>query len=328
MNNLKWGVIGAGSVAQRRSIPAIQKASRNELHAILSREPKRGQLLAERFGAAASYTDMNDLLADPELDAVYIATPVFLHAQQAIAAAEKGLHILCDKPLSLNQDQSQQIVDACKANGVNLQICFLFRFHSCFQKVRQWLIEDCLGTVVYARMPFMKYAPKNHDDWHIDPAKSGGGSIMDLGAHSIDLLRWFFGEVADVSAFCTDFVYKYPVEETGLVMLRFKNGVQAITETSFAAQLSPQILEIYGTDGSVIVYNEDGWKIRRETQGQIDIIESQFEDLFQKQFEHFSLCVASKDSPIVTGLDGVRNNQIISAAYESATLKRVIQIEN
>ena len=92
MDNLKWGVIGAGSVAQRRSIPAMQKTEKNELHAILSRDPKRGQLLAERFGAAVSYTDMNDLLADPELDSVYIATPVFLHAQQAIAARRHHPH--------------------------------------------------------------------------------------------------------------------------------------------------------------------------------------------------------------------------------------------
>ena len=328
MKSLKWGVIGAGSVAQRRSIPAIQKSEGAELHAILSRDQERGQLLAEQFGAMAAYTDINDLLIDPELDAVYIATPVFLHAEQAIAAAEKGIHVLCDKPLALNPEQSQQIVDACELNQVHLQICFLFRFHSCFQKIRHWLNEKHFGTIVYARMPFMKNAPKSSNDWHINPAKSGGGSIMDLGAHSIDLLRWFLGEATDVSAFCSNVVYDYPVEETGVVMLRFESGAQAVTETSFSAQLSPQILEIYGTDGSVIVYNENGWKIRRTVQDKIEIIDSQFEDLFQLQFEHFFRCVIGKETPIVSGFDGIRNNQIISAAYESAKSNKAINVKN
>ena len=327
MKCLKWGVIGPGSVAQRRSIPAIQKAGNAELHAILSRDTGRGQRLAQEYGAEISYTDTEAFLADPQLDAVYIATPVFLHKEQAIAAARKGLHVLCDKPLALNPGQSQQILDVCQANNVHLQICFLFRFHSCFQQIRQWLQEKRFGTIVHARMPFMKHAPKDSNDWHIDPAKSGGGSIMDLGAHSIDLFRWLLGEVTAVSAFCSSFIFQHLVEETGLVMLRFENGAQAVTETSFSGQLSAQILEIYGTSGSVVVYNDNGWKIKTTIDDQTEIIDAQFEDLFQSQFEHFGRCVEGQESPIVVGLDGLRNNQIISAAYRSATSKKVVDLE-
>ena len=110
MKCLKWGVIGPGSVAQRRAMPAIQKAENAELHAILSRDIDRGQRLAQEYGAEIPYTDTEAFLADPQLDAVYIATPVFLHKEQAVAAAQKGLHVLCDKPLSLNPSQSQKII--------------------------------------------------------------------------------------------------------------------------------------------------------------------------------------------------------------------------
>lgn len=314
---LKWGVLGAGSVAQRRAMPAIHKAKEAELHALLSRDVARAQRLATEHGARTSYTTVEELLSDEVLDAIYISTPVYLHCEQVIEAAERGFHVLCDKPMAMNTKECQRMIDACQANGVHLQICFLFRFHSCFQGIRSWVVEDRLGQIVQGRVPFLKPFPVPLGAWRGNPDQGGGGSLMDLGSHGVDLLRYILGEVSQVSAFCNSVVHGYDVEETGTIMMRFENGAQGFVDTSFAAAGCDLVIEIYGTDGWVWVYNDDGWKIKLSVNGESQIIDSQFEDLYQLQFEHFARCVTEGEQPIVTGVDGLRTNAILAAAYES-----------
>ena len=314
---LNWGVLGAGSVAQRRAMPAITKAKNAELYALLSRDPERAQRLATEHGAQRYYTTVEELLSDETLDAIYVSTPVYLHCEQVIEAAERGFHVLCDKPMAMNTEECQRMIDACQANGVHLQICFLFRFHSCFQQIRNWVTEGHLGQIVQVRVPFLKPFPIPPGAWRGNPDQGGGGSLMDLGSHGVDLLRYILGEVSQVSAFCNSVVHGYDVEETGMIMMRFENGAQGFVDTSFAAAGCDLVIEIYGTDGWVWVYNDDGWKIKLSVGSEPQIIESQFEDLYQYQFEHFARCVTEGEQPIVTGEDGLRTNEILAAAYES-----------
>ena len=314
---LKWGVLGAGSVAQRRAMPAINKAKDAELHALPSRDAARAQRLATEHGATTYYTTVDELLSDETLDAIYVSTPVYLHREQVIKAAERGFHVLCDKPMALNTEECGRMIDACQANDVHLQICFLFRFHSCFQAIKSWVQEGRLGQIVQGRVPFLKPFPISKGAWRGNPAQGGGGCLMDLGAHGVDLLRYILGEVHQVSAFCNSVVHGYDVEETGMIMMRFENGAQGFIDTSFAAAGSDLVIEIYGTDGWVWVYNDGGWKIKLSLDGESQGIDSQFEDLYQYQFEHFARCVTEEEEPIVTGLDGLRTNAILAAAYES-----------
>ena len=321
---LKWGVLGAGSVAQRRAMPAINKAEGAELHALLSRDRDRAQRLAIEHGAQVPYTTVEELLSDDALDAIYVSTPVYLHCDQVIAAAERGFHVLCDKPMAMNAAECQRMIDACQANGVHLQICFLFRFHSCFQQIKNWVAEGRLGGIVQGRAPFLKPFPIPPGGWRGNPGQGGGGSLMDLGSHGVDLLRYIVGEVSQVSAFCNSVFHGYNVEESGIIMMCFENGAHGFVDTSFAAAGCDLVLEIYGTDGGVWVYNDDGWKIKRTTSEDSQIINSPFEDLYQYQFEHFARCVTEGEVPIVTGIDGLRTNQILAAAYESDRTGRAV----
>ncbi|MCZ6678266.1 MAG: Gfo/Idh/MocA family oxidoreductase [Candidatus Poribacteria bacterium] len=322
---LKWGVLGAGSVAQRRAIPAINKAKGATLHAVLSRDAERASRIATEHEAKKYYTTVEDLLSDPELDAVYISTPVYLHCEQVIQASERGFHVLCDKPMGMNPEECQRMIDACEANGVHLQICFLFRFHSCFQQIRNWVKAGHFGQIVQGRMPILKPFQIDKGAWRGNPELGGGGCLMDLGAHSVDLLRYIIGEVSEVSAFCNSTIHHYDVEETGTILMRFENGAQAVTDTSFSAAGCDLVLEIYGTDGWVLVYNDEGWKIKTFLDGQANLIPSQYEDLYQFQFEHFARCVAEDEQPIATGFDGLRTNQILAAAYESDRTGKAIR---
>lgn len=322
---LKWGVLGAGSVAQRRAMPAIQKATSAELHALFSRDAARAKQLAAEHNATKAYSSIDDLLADSELDAIYVSTPVNLHCEQVIAAAERGLHVLCDKPMALTPQECEQMIDACNTNNVHLQVCFLFRFHSCFQQIKAWVDENRLGQIVHGRMPFLKKYLLTADEWRAQPDKGGGGCLMDLGPHSVDLLRYLIGEVTKVSAFCDSTIHNYQVEETGGILMRFQNGAQGFTDLSFSVTQCDIVLELYGTEGTAVVLNDDGWKIHTCFDGEKQVIASQYEDLYQHQFEHFAECVATGIAPLASGNDGLRANVILSAAYQSARTGQVVQ---
>ena len=315
--SLKWGVLGAGSVAQRRAMPAIKKADGAELHALLSRDAARAERLAREHGATKAYTTVDTLFGDEALDAIYVSTPVHLHCEQVIAAAERGFHVLCDKPMALTPQECREMIAACDANGVHLQICFLFRFHSCFQQIRTWVGDGRFGQLVHGRMPFLKQYQLAPEEWRAQPEKGGGGCFMDLGPHSVDLLRYLIGEVNAVSAFYNAVAQGTAVEETGGIFMRFDNGVQAFTDLSFSVPQCDIVLELYGTEGTVWVYNDDGWKIKTYFDGEQQVIASQFEDLYQSQFEHFAACVGKGATPITTGVDGLRANEILAAAYRS-----------
>ncbi len=322
---LKWGVLGPGSVAQRRAMPAIHKAAGAELHALFSRDAARAKQLATEHDATIGYNSIDDLLSDSELDAIYVSTPVNLHCEQVIAAAERGLHVLCDKPMARTPQECEQMIAACEANDVHLQVCFLFRFHSCFQQIRAWVDENRLGKIVHGRMPFLKKYLLTADEWRAQPDQGGGGCLMDLGPHSVDLLRYIIGEVTDVTAFCNTAIHNYQVEETGGILMQFQNGAQGFTDLSFSVAQCDMVFELYGTEGSVSVINDDGWKIQTYFDGEKQIISSEFEDLYQHQFEHFAECVATGTAPLASGNDGLRANVILDAAYRSAQTGRVIQ---
>lgn len=321
---LKWGVLGAGSVAQRRAMPAIHKADGAELHALFSRDAARAKNLATEHNATKAYSNVDQLLHDTELDAIYISTPVNLHCEQVIASAERGLHVLCDKPMALTPQECAKMIDACNANSVHLQVCFLFRFHSCFQQIKTWVDENRFGQIVHGRMPFLKKYLLTADEWRAQPDKGGGGCLMDLGPHSVDMLRYLIGEVTEVSAFCDTAIHNYQVEETGGILMRFQNGAQGFTDLSFSVAQCDIVLELYGTEGTVIVLNDDGWKIHTNIDGEKRVIASQFEDLYQHQFEHFGACVATGLAPLASGDDGLRANTVLAAAYESAKSGKVV----
>ena len=321
---LKWGVLGAGSVAQRRAMPAINKAKDAELHALLSRDADRAKRLAHEYGATNAYTTVDALLADDALDAIYVSTPVHLHCEQVIAAAERGLHVLCDKPLALTPQECTEMIAACDANRVHLQVCFLFRFHSCFQQIRTWVNDGRLGQIIHGRMPFLKQYQLTPDEWRAKPEEGGGGCFMDLGPHSVDLLRYLIAEVSAVSAFYNSTLDNAAVEETGGILMHFDNGAQAFTDLSFSVPYCDIVLELYGTAGTVWVYNDDGWKMRTHFDGEEQLVPSQYEDLYQYQFEHFAACVQQGVPPLTTGNDGLRANEILAAAYRSARTRQVV----
>lgn len=253
--SLNWGIIGAGKIAERQMVTAIGQASGQRLVAVMKRKLAQAQAFADRHGVANAYDSSAGLLANPDVQAVYVATPPHLHAAQTIAAAQAGKHVLCEKPLALDSRQAQQMIDACRANGVRLMVCYYQRYNSRHQQIRELLATGAIGQVTAVRLNFSDYFPPTPGFWHHNPAISGGGVLMDLGVHCVDLLHFLCGEVTEVMAMIDTLAADSPVEDTATLLLKLDKGAQAVITSHWStANFEPQQsngLEICGTLGTI-----------------------------------------------------------------------------
>ena len=320
---VKWGIVGASGVAHRRTMPAINAAENSELYALMVRDLGRAEKLAQEHGASSYYDSVEDILSDPEVDAVHIATPVYLHHDHVIRAAEHGKHVLCEKPMAMNVDECQRMIDACERNGVRLEICFLLRFGPSYNDIKQLIKSGDLGEIVEARVSLLKWYPMEPGLWRRDPARAGGGVLMDMGSHAIDLLSFLLGDASKVTAFISSRTARWEVEETATVVIQMRNGAHAIADVSFVVPHSGNMLEIYGTKGSILV---GGGKIRTYINDSVQEEPMIGGNFYKMQVEHFARYIAGEEPPIVPGMAGLKNIQIISAAYESVRTNSIISI--
>ncbi len=321
---LRWGVIGAGGVARRRTMPAIKQARCAELTALMVRDQVRADQLAREFGAENAYSDWRALLQDAEVDAVHVATPVYVHVEQVVAAAEAGKHVLCDKPMAMSSAECRRMIQACSSNGVQLQVCFLMRFGSVYRRLRHQIAEGRFGEILEARSSIFKWLPLDDDSWRVIPEQSGGGPLMDLGAHTIDLLTFLFGPMERVSAICSNRITSWRVEDTASAMMQTESGIHALVGHSFRAKGGDIMLEINGSEASVLISTPPGEKavVRTTDSDGVRTEPVPLENYYQLQIEHFADCIGARGAtpvtPVATGEDGLRNVATIEAAYRSA----------
>jgi predicted dehydrogenase len=316
-----WGVIGAGSVARRRTMPSMKAIDSAELVAVMVRDKERARAIASEYGAKRSYTDVLDLLSDGEIDAVYISTPVAFHKDHAVAALRAGKHVLLEKPMARTVRECDEIIEEARKSGKHLQICFIMRFHPAYREIKGMVESGEFGEIVMARAQMMKWYDIEPGSWRLDPEISGGGVLIDVGSHLLDLMAFLLGDISEISAIKDSRVRGWRIEETATVVGRTSDGVQIVISTSYNTPYSETILEIYGTKGSVYIYalpDGKGWLMKwRTNAGSFERIWPPIE-LFELQLDHFAKCIEGIEDPLVTGEDGRKNIGLIMAAYRSA----------
>ncbi|MBQ7901938.1 MAG: Gfo/Idh/MocA family oxidoreductase, partial [Clostridia bacterium] len=251
---IKWGVIGCGGIADRRTIPGMMPAYNAELVAVMDANKAAADAVAEKYGARYAFDNIEDLLSIEEIQAVYIASPVFCHKEQCFAAADAGKHILLEKPMGLTTDEAQEIADYCSNRGIKLGVGFMMRFHSYHQAMRNLISDGKLGDIVSARAQLTCWYPEMENCWRQDMKLSGGGAMMDMGIHCIDLIRYITGmEISEVTGMAGNQVFKYNVEDAGAAIFKMQNGALCYVDANFnipdaAAKCK---IEFYGTRGSI-----------------------------------------------------------------------------
>jgi len=246
------GVLGAGGIAMRKTIPGMLKARNCRLAAVM--DPVGVDRVAAAFGVAKAYTNEDDLLADPEVEAVYIASPVAYHAGQIVRAAEAGKHVLCEKPLCLSLRQAKEAVAACRKHKVILQEGYMMQFHGAHAKIKEMIEAGRLGKIVYMRAQLSCWYPSIPGAWRQDPKTGGGGALIDMATHLYDLLEFFAGPIRRIAALTATLVQDYKSDDASTTLLEFKSGAQATVDCFYCIpdEASRTRLEVYGSQGAML----------------------------------------------------------------------------
>jgi len=241
-------VIGIGDITTRRVIPAILEESRSRLYGILTRNPS----IAQPFGAKV-FTTLDQALEDNRVDAVYVASPVFLHAPQAIAALKAGRHVLCEKPMAMNYAEASSMVEAARATGKTLGVAYYRRTYPKVNRALCLIEQGCIGQPLLAYITCHDWFTDadGRRSWLLDPGKAGGGPLYDIGSHRIDLLNYFFGEPVEVSAQLSNVVHRTRVEDCATLIIEYKSRVRGIVDVRWNSHISRDEFRIIGTDGEI-----------------------------------------------------------------------------
>ena len=186
--------------------------------------------VAEQFNVPRYYTRLDDFLADQEVQAVYIATPNNLHKEETMRCAEAGKHVLCEKPMAMNVAEGREMIAACRANGVKLGVALMMRFHAAHLLARDLVSQGKLGRILMARAQFGFAYPPRDGAWRQSLAQGGGGPVMDLAAHSLDVMEMIVGPISELTAQVDHLAYDYTAEDSATALFRFQNGAHGVTD--------------------------------------------------------------------------------------------------
>jgi len=230
MDKIKWGIIGCGVIGPWHA-DSVVDSEYAELVAVCDIDEQKGRAFAERYGGVAFYQDYRQMLHDDGVEAVSICTPSGLHSEMAIAAAQAGVHVLCEKPMAITVPQLNAMMEAVDKAGVKLEVIFQRRTYEVSRRVREAVQSGVLGQLVLADA-YLKYyrspAYYRSADWRATWALDGGGALMNQGVHGIDLLLWMVGDVASVYAKAEAKVRDIEVEDTAVALLTFQNGAYGV----------------------------------------------------------------------------------------------------
>jgi 1,5-anhydro-D-fructose reductase (1,5-anhydro-D-mannitol-forming) len=245
---LNWLVIGVGDITTKRVIPAILEEERSRLHAILTRDPAK----AERYGAKV-FTQLDAALEDKAIDAVYVASPVSLHAPQTIASLRAGKQVLCEKPVAMNYPEACSMVEVAKAMGKTLGVAYYRRTYPKLHRARQLLEQGVIGRPVLAYICCHDWfaASQGERHWLLDPAMAGGGPLYDIGSHRIDVLNFLFGEPKAVVAQLSNAIHDSPVEDCATLLIEYQSKVRGIVDVRWNSRISRDEFRIIGTEGEM-----------------------------------------------------------------------------
>jgi 1,5-anhydro-D-fructose reductase (1,5-anhydro-D-mannitol-forming) len=251
MNNptkLNWLVVGIGDITTRRVIPAIEAESRSVLYGVVSRDRAKGLRYSERV-----WTDLSAAVSDTEVDAVYVATPVFLHAPQTIAALRAGKHVLCEKPVAMNFDEACSMTRVARETGKTLGIAYYRRMYPKLQRARELLAQGAIGRPALAEINCHDWfqAEDGRRGWLLDPRQSGGGPLYDIASHRIDVLNFLFGKPVRVSGHLSNLVHASAVEDSATLLIDYENGVRGVVDVRWHSRVPRDEFRIVGVDGEM-----------------------------------------------------------------------------
>ena len=350
-SSLRVGVVGGGAISRLAHVPATVASEHVELAAVVDIDRDRAAELAVPHGALA-YESVAAMLAEGDVDAAIVAVPNAAHEAAVVELADAGVHVLCQKPLAHTLESAQRIVDACQRNGVALQVGFNQRFWEPIRLAKRAIDEGVVGTVHFARSVYS-------EAWNVYPAatgyrydleQSGGASIIDLSIHRIDLLRHLLGDISSICASITHSTLPIAVDDNVMMMCRFESGSQGfISSDRFSPQVS-NATDLYGDAGTIHISTEtinpfQSVPLAISSSRDVDelpewLVQAHYPTAWWKgytpgdwislvpprvnpyicEIDAFASAIADGRDPVITGNDGLRAQEAVTAAYRSMRL--------
>lgn len=352
-NKLRLGVIGSGNIFRSAHLPTWMNHPDVEIVAVCDVNRERAENIAETAGAAHVYTDYRDLLKHDEIDMVDICTPNLYHSEISVAALQAGKHVFCEKPDAVNPEEAQKMADAAQASGKLLMVMRNNRFRPESQFLKKYIEQGGFGELYTGRCGWIRRRGiPGKGGWFTTKELSGGGPLIDLGVHFIDLAMWFMGNPRPVSVtgatYCkfaesdlsdsehSQFGEKqeegtFDVEDLATGFIRFDNGATLQIEFSWASNIGEEMnfVELRGTKAGFSFKNGD-LKIFSEAAGELidsaPVLGRSKVSIHGENIKHFVDCVQGKAEPIIRPEHGVDMIKILSAIYQSAEEGREIQL--
>ena len=262
MNTIQWGIIGCGDVTEVKSGPGFQKATNSSLIAVMRRTGELAQDYAQRHNVPKWYDNAEALINDPDVNAIYVATPPDSHKHYTLLSARAGKPVYVEKPMGLNFEECREMLDACRAAGVPLFVAYYRRGLSRFLKIKELLDAQAIGSVRYVTMTLAM--PPRADEldaqnlpWRVIPEIAGGGRFVDLASHMLDFLDYALGPISSAQGFAANQAGLYPAEDIVTGSFVFESGVQGVGTWCFTGFESIDQTEIIGDKGKIVYSTYD-----------------------------------------------------------------------
>ncbi|RWK38254.1 Gfo/Idh/MocA family oxidoreductase [Mesorhizobium sp.] len=329
---VKWGLIGASTIARQFMINAIRAQPNSEIAAVMSSSPERAAAYARENGIALAVSTL-DALIGSGVDAVYISTTNELHLEQALAAITAGKHVLCEKPLALTSADARTMVAAAKAAGIVLGTNHHLRNAGSHRAMREAIAGGRIGKPIAARVFHSVYLPENLQGWRITRPEAGGGVVLDITVHDADTLRFVLGDdPLEVSAFTQAAgMAAGGLEDGAMCIWRFRSGIIAQSHEGFTTKFAGTGFEVHGSEGSLIAKDvmtqkPIGSVLLRTATGEEELSFDR-EDLYARSLRQFHAAIGGEGQPSATGEDGVWSLTAAEAALQSARSGKSVAID-
>jgi predicted dehydrogenase len=325
MEKIRWGIIGVGNVTELKSGPAFQKAANSELVAVMRRDAGKAEDYARRHGVRKWYADATELINDPEVNAIYIATPPSSHARYAIEAMLAGKPVYVEKPMAGNHKECLDMIRVSEETGMPLLVAYYRRTLPAFLKVKELIDSGEIGKVLTVNIKLYKQAAERNlkpeeMSWHVFPEISGAGHFYDLASHQLDYLDFLLGPVTESAGIAVNQAGLYPAEDTVTATFRFQSGVTGTGSWCFIVDKSGEtdVIEFYGDGGRITMSCfRFGDVVVENRQGIHKFRFNNPENIQQNLIQQVVDTLLGKASCVSTGISASRTSRVLEEIVRS-----------
>lgn len=330
MDNVKWLLVGTGDIANKRVAPALANADNSELVAVCDLRESQAKELAEKMNVSEVYTDITQALKETNFDAVYLATPIWLHADHAVQALDAEKHVLIEKPLALNAQNCDKVIAAAEKSGKTAGCSYYRRCFNRYNFTRQVIENGEFGNIINIRMTMFSWFNPTEDDpkyWRVIRNKSGGGPLSDMGTHMFDVLIGLLGTPEKVYAKCANLTTDWDVEDSAVIIMTMPNSAQVTASFNWNSKTWRHEFEIVGTEGKIDWLPYDTGPIVKTIGRDIQNIDMpEAENVHQPLVQDFVDAVLNGTEPICPVQEAKKTNILLDAVYKSSETGQEIEV--